>query len=148
MYRCWLFGIFLMCKTIVVVNTAAIDRWELRFALHETLETALISPLNLFKLSEVFFPRRHDVIISPVSVQVTYNLTCQEPAIVLCKLKMTVSVVMKDHIFGQVFLSIEQTGLHSVSWNHFHSGILVGQFPWLSCHWRSKASRVVQADRM
>ena len=62
-----------------MVNTAAIDRWELRFALHQTLETALISPLNLFKLSEVFFPRRHDIIISPVSVQVTYNLTCQEP---------------------------------------------------------------------
>ena len=79
MYRCWLFGVFLMCKTIAVVNTAAIDRWELRFALHQTLETALISPLNLFKLSEVFFPRRHDIIISPVSVQVTYNLTCQEP---------------------------------------------------------------------
>ena len=80
MYRCWLFGVFLMCKTIAVVNTAAIDWWELRFALHETLETALICPLNLFKLSEVFFPRRHDIIISPVSVQVTYNLTCQEPA--------------------------------------------------------------------
>ena len=79
MYCHW-FGIFLMWKTIAVVNTAAIDRWELRFALHQTLETALISPLNLFKLSEVFFPRRHDVIDSPVSVQVTYNLTCQEPA--------------------------------------------------------------------
>ena len=80
MYRYWLFGIFLLWKTIAVVNTAAIDQWELRFALHETLETALISPLNLFKLSEVFFPRRHDIIISPVSVQVSYNLTCQEPA--------------------------------------------------------------------
>ena len=63
-----------------MVNTAAIGQWELRFALHETLETALISPLNLFKLSEVFFPRRRDVTISPVSVQVRYNLTCQEPA--------------------------------------------------------------------
>ena len=79
MYRYWLFGIFLW-KTIAVVNIAAIDRWELRFALHKTLETALISPLNLFKLSEVFFPRRHDIIISPVSVQVSYNLTCQESA--------------------------------------------------------------------
>ena len=69
-----------MCKTIAVVNTAAIGQWELRFALHETLETALISPLNLFKLSEVFFPRRHDIVISPVSIQVSYNLTCQEPA--------------------------------------------------------------------
>ena len=79
MYRSWLFGIFLLWKTIAVVNTAAIDRWELRFALHETLETALISPLNLFKLSEVFFPRRRNVINSPVSVKVSYNLTCQEP---------------------------------------------------------------------
>ena len=80
MYRYWLFGVLLMWKTIAVVNTAAIDQWEFRFALHETLETALISPLNLFKLSEVFFPRRHDIVISPVSVQVSYNLTCQEPA--------------------------------------------------------------------
>ena len=80
MYHYWLFGIFLLCKTTAVVNTAAIGQWELRFALHQTLETALISPLNLFKLGEVFFPRRHDIIISPVSVQVTYNLTCQEPA--------------------------------------------------------------------
>ena len=79
MYHYW-FGILLVCKTIAAVNTAAIDRWELRFALHKTLETALISPLNLFKLSEVFFPRSRDVTISPVSVQVTYNLTCQEPA--------------------------------------------------------------------
>ena len=80
MYHYWLFDILLMWKTIAVVNTAAIDQWELRFALHETLETALVSPLNLFKLSEVFFPRSRDVTISPVSVQVTYNLTCQEPA--------------------------------------------------------------------
>ena len=80
MHCYWLFGVLLMWKTIAVVNTAAIGQWELRFALHETLETALISPLNLFKLSEVFFPRRHDIVISPVSVQVSYNLTCQEPA--------------------------------------------------------------------
>ena len=44
MYCYWLFGVLLMWKTIAVVNTAAIGQWELRFALHETLETALISP--------------------------------------------------------------------------------------------------------
>ena len=44
MHCYWLFGVLLMWKTIAVVNTAAIGQWELRFALHETLETALISP--------------------------------------------------------------------------------------------------------
>lgn len=60
-----------------MVGTTADEQWALRFALHQTLETALLSnPSNLFKLSEVFFPRRYA--ISPVSVRVTYNLMCQE----------------------------------------------------------------------
>lgn len=44
-----------MWKTIAVAKAAAIGHWELWFAAHETLEIALISPLNLFKLSEVFY---------------------------------------------------------------------------------------------
>ena len=69
----------MLWKTISVASTP-IGQWELRFVLHQTLETALISPLNLFKLSEVFFPRSREVLDSPVSIQVSYNLKCQKPA--------------------------------------------------------------------
>ena len=61
-----------------MVSTTADEQWALQFVLHQTLETVLLNnPLNLLKLSEVFFPR--NFLVSPVSVQVTYNLTCQEP---------------------------------------------------------------------
>ena len=75
----WLFSVLLLWgTTAAVVGTITDEQWALRFALHQTLETALLEkPSNLFKLSEVFFPRRYA--ISPVSVRVTYNLTCQEP---------------------------------------------------------------------
>ena len=84
MYCYCFFCVLFLCKIIASVETlcAAVsdhDKLKLRFALHQTLETALISPFNLFKLREVFFPRGNDVIIFPVSVQVTYNLTCEEP---------------------------------------------------------------------
>ena len=78
MYPYCLYGILLLWNTIGVANITTIDHWELGLALHQTLETALLTPLNLFQLSEVFFPRKHDI-ISPVSVQITYNLICQEP---------------------------------------------------------------------
>ena len=78
MYHYCLFGILLLWNTTAVANATAIDQWELQLALHKTLETALLSPLNLFQLSEVFFPRKHDI-ISPVSVQITYILTCPDP---------------------------------------------------------------------
>ena len=77
MYIYCLFGVLLLWNTTAVANTTTIDQWELRLALHQTLETALLSRLNLFQLSEVFFPRRLDI-ISPVSVQITYNLTCPD----------------------------------------------------------------------
>ena len=114
-----------------MVNTAAIGQWELRFALHETLETALISPLNLFKLSEVFFPRTRDVTISPVSVQVTYNLTCQEPA--NCSLQTEDDFFCSDegHIASYFWTSlpINQTDrftfsiLESFSQRHFGEAV-------------------------
>ena len=105
-----------------MVSTTADEQWALQFVLHQTLETVLLNnPLNLLKLSEVFFPR--NFLVSPVSVQVTYNLTCQEPG--------NCSLQTKDvnddgnytffHLLGHFCVLIQwMTELQSIFWTHLH----------------------------